>query len=427
MAYTYTIEYRTSISHGNADALSQLPLPESDPITDVSHVSVVNMFNIGQIEALPLTCDKVQLATSHDPILSKVLNYIRRGWPAEIPDVLKPYYYRRSELTIEANCLLWGIRVIIPNRLRQQVLQELHCDHPGVCRMKSVARSYVWWPKLGQDLEQLTSSCVPCQAVKQSPPAMPLHPWIWPSRPWQQIHVDFAGPFLGKMFLLFIDAKSKWPEIHVMTDTTASKTDDGYYCQQDYQTIKVMRLLFAQFGLPEQLVSDNGPQFVSEESEEFLKAHGVMHLRSTPYHPATNGAVERLVRTFKQSMKAALKSGASTTLQCQLQNFLLSYRTTPHTTTQKTPAVPFLGQQLRTRLDLLQPDVETRVASKQAKQKGNFDVHKRNREIQIGDHVLAKSKSEWIPGTVIQRQGPLTYLVDVGNRFGGDMWIYSER
>ena len=87
------------------------------------------------------------------------------------------------------------------------------------------------------------------------------------------------------MFLLVIDAHSKWPEIHVMTDTIAGKT------------IKVMRLLFAQFGLPKQLVSDNGPQFVSEEFGEFFKAHGVKHLRSTPHHPATNGAVEWLVRT----------------------------------------------------------------------------------------------------------------------------------
>ena len=172
-----------------------------------------------------------------------------------------------------------------------------------------------------------------------------------------------AGPFLEKMFLLVIDAHSKWPEIHVMTDTTAGKT------------IKVMRLLFAQF---EQLVSDNGLQFVSEEFEEFLKAHGVKHLCSTQYHPTTNGTVERLVRTFKQSMKAALKSGASTTLQCRQQNFLLLYHMTPHATTRERPAVLFLGCQLQTRLDLLRLDVETQVTNKQAKQKENFDVHTRN-------------------------------------------------
>ena len=121
---------------------------------------------------------------------------------------------------------------------------------------------------------------------------------------------------------------------------------------------------------------------------------------------------------FKQSMKAALKSEASTTLQCWLKNF--PFRTTPHATTRETLAVLFLGHQLRTRLDLRQ-DVEAQVTNKQAKQKENFDVHTHNREIQIGDYILAKSKSEWISGTVIQWQGPLTYLVDVGQE-----WIWRR-
>ena len=120
----------------------------------------------------------------------------------------------------------------------------------------------------------------------------PLHPWVWPSRPWQRIHVDFAGPFLGKSFLVVVDAHSKWPEVFEMSSTTALKT------------IATLRHLFAAYGLLEQLVSNNGPQFTSEEFQIFVKQNGVKHIRCAPYHPSSNGAAERFVQTFKQVMKA---------------------------------------------------------------------------------------------------------------------------
>ena len=128
--------------------------------------------------------------------------------------------------------------------------------------------------------------------MKQAPAAAPLHPWVWPSRPWQRIHVDFAGPFFNKMFFLVIDAHSKWGEVFQMAQTTATKT------------IEVLRQLFSSYGLPEQIVSDNGPQFVSEEFRQFMQSNGIRHIRCAPYHPASNGLAERFVRTFKEAMKA---------------------------------------------------------------------------------------------------------------------------
>ena len=101
------------------------------------------------------------------------------------------------------------------------MLQELHSNHPGVTRMKSVARSYVWWPNIDRHIEDLVKSCVSCQQSKDTPPLAPLHPWIWPSKPWQRLHIDFAGPFLGKMFFILVDAHSKWPEVIEMTSTTS--------------------------------------------------------------------------------------------------------------------------------------------------------------------------------------------------------------
>ena len=137
----------------------------------------------------------------------------------------------------------------MPRKLQKEVLQELHQSHRVIVRMKTMARSYVGWPGLDREIEKMVKSCTSCQSVKNAPAVALLCPWNWPSRPWQRIHIDFAGPcFGGRMFLIGVDAHSKWPEVIVMKTTTTSAT------------IQELRKLFSAYGLPEQLVSDNRPQ-----------------------------------------------------------------------------------------------------------------------------------------------------------------------
>ena len=162
--------------------------------------------------------------------------------------------------------------MLVPDKLRAKLLKELHSDHPGIIRMKSVARSYFWWPGLDKAIEELAKSCQSCQAFKHAPAAAPLHPWVWPTKPWQRVHVDFAGPFQGSMLLVAVDAHSKWPEVFTMTSTTAEKT------------IEVLRHLFAAYGIPEQIVTDNSPQFTAEEFATFMKRNGVKH----PHHSVSS-------------------------------------------------------------------------------------------------------------------------------------------
>ena len=183
-----------------------------------------------------------------------------------------------------------GIRVIVPTQYQKIVLDELHMDHPGISRMKSLARSYVWWPNIDDDITQLVKSCIPCHTVKSNPPKFPLNPWLWPTKPWSRIHIDFAGPLFGKIYFVVIDAHSKWPEVFTMSSTTSS------------QTIDVLRHLFACYGIPDQIVSDNSPQFTSEEFSSFLKSNGIRH---PPYHPSTNGLAEHFVKTLKQALIAS--------------------------------------------------------------------------------------------------------------------------
>ena len=280
------------------------------------------------------------------------------------------------------------------------MLNILHDTHPRIVKMKSLARSYVWWPKMDTNLEEKVKGCATCQSQQKTPPCSPLHPWEWPGRPWSRVHVDYAGPFMGKMFLLIIDAHSKWMDIHCVNSATSSVTIDK------------MRSTFASHGLPEIVVSDNGSNFVSSEFKSFLQKNGIKHITSAPYHPSTNGLVERAVQTFKQGMK---KQGDGS-VDTKLARFLLSYRITPQSTTGESPAQLRWGRSLRSHLDLLRPDVATRVHLAQSRQKKQHDQHSRTRGVKLGDAVSVRNYSrgsKWVPGTIIQETGPLSVRVEL--------------
>ena len=332
------------------------------------------VFNIAQIEALPVTGEEITSATLTDPTLHKVLQYTRKGWPSNTPQHLQPYHSRRDELSVEGDCLLWGTRVVVPQQLRATVLDELHQGHPGVVRMKAVGRSHAWWPCIDRDIEQKAKSCVDCQSNRHAPPKAPLHPWAWPTQPWQRVHIDYAGPVAGRMLLVAVDAHSKWPEVLVMKSSTSA------------HTIVALRDMFARWGLPEQLVTVNGTQFTSEEFQAFLRSNGIKHIRTAPYHPATNGSAERLVQTVKQALKAGMHRGA--VLEQCLASFLLQYRNTPHATTGVAPSLLPCGRKLRTRLELLRSStISSHVQQQQGRQKQGHDKSATHRMFEVGQRV----------------------------------------
>ena len=400
-AYQYDIEYRSTAKHAHADCLSRLPL-QIEKLEDVDEVRLVNIL---QIESLPLSAEQIRKATSADPVLSRALEYTLTGWPEERSPEIAVYYQKRHEITIEDGCLLWGIRVIVPKSFHERVLKELHSGHPGIVRMKSLARLHVWWPNLDKDILSVVRGCVKCQSTRNKPPQAPLQPWDWPKLLWQRIHIDFAGPFMNRMFLIVVDSHSKWLEIEVMSSVTSEAT------------IEKLREMFARFGIPMQLVSDNGPQFTSREFAEFTKANGIKHTLVAPYHPRSNGQAERFVQTFKQYFKTE----GSNSIKQSLSRFLFSYRTTPRSVTGQTPAELFLNRRLRTRLDLLRPDLGRKVFEKQIDQKAIFDRTSKERHFSMGEEVLVQNfrgEPKWIEGTVAERTGPVSYRVIVGDQYG---------
>lgn len=396
-AHDYTIEFKGTKLHGNADGLSRLPLESGDKSV---FSDPAELFHMTQMDNLPVTFLEVKRETGRDPTMVRVYDLTVKGWPhkgnADLPD----YANRREQLSVCQGCVMWGTRVIIPPKLRDRVLESLHDGHQGVVKMKSLARSHVWWPGIDHQIEDISKSCLGCLQNQRQPQVAPPHTWEWPSTVWQRVHIDYAGPFLDRMFLVVVDAYSKWPEVFPVKNATSTVT------------IETLRTLFARTGLPQQLVSDNGSQFTSEEFQMFMKRNGIKHITTVPFHPATNGLAERFVQTFKHSMKAMANSKLS--ISEKLANFLLSYRNTEHSTTGQTPSVLFMGRSLRSRLDLLKPDLHRDVSKKQSSlMKKQSPV----RTFHEGQSVIARDyrhgNKKWQTGEIVSKTGPLTYTVRV--------------
>ena len=203
---------------------------------------------------------------------------------------------------------------------------------------------------MDKEIEEVTLSCAGCQEMKRTPKLTPLHRWEFPGGPWRRIHVDLAGPIEGKMLLVVVDAYSKWPEVAVMEETTAERT------------VEELRDRIARWGLPLQIVTDNGPQFISETFKCFMKLNNIKHITTSPYHPATNGLAERFVQTLKQSLRVSKKEDR--TLKHRVAAFLMNYRNARHSTTDEAPAQLMIGQELRSRLHFLKPNLQDTVSKR---------------------------------------------------------------
>ena len=185
------------------------------------------------------------------------------------------------------------------------------------------------------------------------------------------------------------------------------------------QAIKFLRGIFATHGIPEQLVSDNGSAFCSDEFKSFTLCNGIKHSRTAPYHPSSNGLAERSVQTFKEALTKSTGD-----LETRLARFLFAYRITPHSTTGRSPAELLLGRKPRSSLDGLRPDPDLtdKVAQSQSQQKANHDRHSRPRTFYVGDHVYVRNfrgTPLWLPGVVRSWIGPLSVTVELED---GRIW-----
>ncbi|KFD45703.1 hypothetical protein M513_13425 [Trichuris suis] len=384
-AYDYNLVYVPGKQIGNADALSRLPQPGN--VAEVP--PPLEVLLLESMPDPPLTAKEIAEMTSKDPVLSKVRNWVANGWPSNVnSDELKVFWRRKNELSIHKDCVLRGCCVVVPPQLRRRTLELLHNGHPGIVRMKCLARSYVWWPKVGHEIEALVRSCSQCQESRKDPQKECGGTWPEAKAPWSRVHADFFGPFHGKIFLLVVDAFSKWLEVRIVPSTSSRAA------------IEVLRELFATHGLPDCIVTDNGTAFKSVEFSRFLKSNHIRHVTSAPFHPASNGQAERSVQTAKEF----LQKDSSGDWSVRIARLLLTQHATPSPTTSVSPAELLMNRKLVTCLDRLKPHSHNSFQVDRSPPRKQFEVN---------DPVFARlygRTQKWARATITGKLGRVLYI-----------------
>ena len=306
-----------------------------------------------------------------DHILAQILEWTQSGWPRTCSEKeLQPYFRRRAEISVVSGLLVWGHRVICPTTLRDQMVELIHTGHPGIEMSKRNARSSVWWPGIDSQLEDRVRGCEPCQLSRGLPPAE-LHSWAEPTKPWERVHADFFE-FESEMYIVVVDAFSNWVEVFPMKSTTSTAL------------IGVMKQLITRYGIPIVFVSDNGPQFTSEEFTEWMKKRGVDVRNSPPYWPQANGLAEGYVNR----VKGGLKRGS-------LEDWLIQHRSTPGCKG-ASPAKLFLGREITKLSDFANPLLTPETTAQEEQNLNKF---------KLGEEVLFRRNKKWIRGVVTKVTG----------------------
>ena len=277
--FDVTIRYRKGSEMQLADALSRCTARASSEIKLNMRVDYV-AFSRSWIETI-----KEQLA--EDPMLATVYQLTQQGWPHErrhVPRIARRYFDFRDKLSTDNGLLLKGPYIVIPNSLKDEYLHRLHEGHLSVNKTQENAKEHLYWPGMDADISDYTKRCQEC--IKRSwMPKEPLQPHDIPAGPWLKLGMDYFN-FNGTQYVLISDYFSKFPYMF--------KAKTSFWSLRDH-----LINLFAIEGYPDEIVTDNGPPFSSQEFNRFLSKLGITHTTSSPLYPRSNGSVERMVQKVK--------------------------------------------------------------------------------------------------------------------------------
>ncbi|CAL9707883.1 unnamed protein product [Knipowitschia caucasica] len=291
--------------------------------------------------------------------------------------------------------LLKGKRIVIPISMRSQMLHLTHEGHLGIEKCNGRARALLYWPQMNKDIESYIQRCDTCQQHRYRQQKEPLLAHSRPNEPWRKVGADLFH-LAGKDYLVMVDYFSNYPEVAFLTDTTAK------------QVIKHCKAIFARHGIPVTVVSDNGPQFSSQEFKDFADSYEFNHVTSSPLFPQSNGLAEKAVQIVKRLFKKAAETRSDIYLA------LLNYRTSP-LECGKSPAELLMSRELRTRLPsaslLLEKEEEQRT--NQAKQTQAYNkTAKPLSPLSQEDVVRVRCDGRWGPvAKIIRETAPRSYEV----------------
>ena len=405
MRYSFTIGHVPGKNLVIADTLSRAPTSESNAEDHVRNDEVDAYVQI-VLQNLPATegkLEEIRRGQEEDEICKEVITHCQVGWPdkKKLSGNVKQFYSIAAELSVENGLLLRAGQLVIPTAMRRDVLKKIHTGHQGITKCRERARQSVWWPGMSKELEEIVTNCQECIKYR-SQRAEPLRPTPLPSLPWQKVGTDLFE-WKKSVYLLIIDYYSRWIEVAKLDRPTADSV------------ITHSSSIFARHGIPETVISDNGPQYVSEAYSKFAQQYGFKHHTSSPYHPQGNGEAERAVQTIKSLLK---KSGDPYLA-------LLAYRSTP-LESGYSPSELLMGRRLRTTVPtnpkLLLPktpdlsQVKNRDAQLKNRQKKDFDTHHGAQELSVlhpGDPVWVTDQQSM--GNVTNQATARSYVLQTPN------------
>ncbi|XP_018497541.1 uncharacterized protein K02A2.6-like [Galendromus occidentalis] len=232
-------------------------------------------------------------ATQDDRQLKILMQTCLDGWPGDkkqVPQIVREYWPYRDEMHVENGLVMRSNRIVIPAALRSEVLRQLHQPHTGVNKMRLRARTAVYWPAIDADIEATVAKCQLCQRDRPANPREPMCSTATPPRPWYTVYMDLFE-YEGDHFLIVVDAYSFYWDMTRLTTTTMKGIATASFA------------IFSHFGLPVELRSDNGPQFVGSWFRDLLNRYGIKQTTSSPYYPRGNSLAERAVQEAKKMLK----------------------------------------------------------------------------------------------------------------------------
>ena len=418
LSYNVHIKYEPG-ENNPADYLSRHPQPIEDGHESPAARRLdkdLHRVLVAAVSKIPLRAiSRNELAdeTARDPVLSHLIKAIQgEEWSPEDPEG-RLYRKMINELAYdsESKIVLRGTQIVVPASLQERVLRLAHEGHTGPEKVKNRIRQSFWFPGIDKKVAEFVANCEGCTVTRPKERVPPLQVQEMPGECWTVLAADFCGPTPSNTYLLLaVDEHSRYPFV-VEVASTGHKS-----------TIRALTNLFSMFGAPKTVKTDNGPPFNGKEFAEFLKDYGVHHRKSTPLWPQANGMVERLVRTVKRSIRAALASGRSS-WKHELPEFLLAYRNTPHASTGISPAQLLLGRPLRDKLavaDEKQSSIDpvAQAAIDRDSERKIYNKHyadKRRcakpKNVRVGDQVLVRPDKR--PTSFAPRYEPKPYTVTV--------------
>jgi hypothetical protein len=270
-----------------ADTLSRSPLEGDDSNQLQEDVKAYVDEVVSSWPVSDARLNELREATAQDINLKTTIEQTMQGWPTHKQDVwlgAREFFGVKSELSVCSGLLLRGDRIVVPFNMRKEILARIHDGHQGVTKCRERANQAVWWPGMSKDIEAMVSRCRFCLESKPSQPHEPLLSSPLPARPFQRIGVDLCE-LKGQNYLVSVDYYSRYIDINPLSSISSASV------------INKMKNLFAQHGVPETVISDNGRQFSSAEFAEFARTWNFQHITSSPHFPQSNGAAERAVKT----------------------------------------------------------------------------------------------------------------------------------